>query len=171
MSLPCSAQALGLSWTQQHPHVPRSRRGLPKPGGQGSFKQREERGEPGNNPIGKGDGEAEGKARQATLGLGVSVPLPARIQRILSMVRADLKLPPCPCSLPVSLFPELGSSSSQGCCCPLVFLFPPGRSGRAGEAAGLPLLRAGIWDGEGITRGDGHVFVLYQLPRDHSGTG
>lgn len=51
------------------------------------------------------------------------------------------------------------------------FSIPSGKSGRAREEAGRLQLRAGIWVCEGITRRDGHVFGLYQLPRDHSGTG
>lgn len=59
------------------------------------------------------------------------------------MVRADVKLPLYPCSLPVSLFPELSSSSSQRCCCLLVFLFPPGRVGGQG---GSRVAAAPHWD-------------------------
>lgn len=118
----------------------------------GKFEKREERGEPGNSSTGKRDREAE--AEKARLGrAGGSMPLPAWIQRILSMVRADIKLLPYPCSLPVSLFPELSSSSSQGCCCLLVFLFPPGRVGGLGRRQGSCCSALGFGTARGLPAG------------------
>lgn len=97
--------------------------------------------------------------------------LPARIQRILSMVRADVKLPPCPCSPPLSLCCLAQLVQVPGLL-PAGFSILTGKSGRAREEAGrLLLLHSGIWACEGITRRDGHVFVLYQVPQDHSVTG
>lgn len=96
-------------------------------------------------------GRGESKASHGRA--GGSVPLPARIQRILSMVRADVKLPPYPCSLPVSLFPELGSSSSWGCRCLLVFLFPPGRVGGPGRRPGGRRSGLGFGTARGLPAG------------------
>lgn len=75
--------------------------------------------------------------------------LPARIQRILSMVRADVKLPPPPCSVPLSLSCLAQLLQVPGLL-PAGFSIPSGKSGRAREEAGRLLLPAGIW----VLRGD-----------------
>lgn len=72
--------------------------------------------------------------------MGRSVLLPARIQRILSMVRADVRILLCPCSPPLSPC-CLAQRVQVPALLPVGFPIPLGNSGRAREEAA-----AARWD-------------------------
>ena len=69
---------------------------------------------------------------------------------------------------PSVIVPPSSARPGPGAAARRSFCSPQGRVGGPGRRL-LP--HAGIWGCEGITRRDGHVFVLYQVPQDHSVTG
>lgn len=97
--------------------------------------------------------------------VGRSVLLPARIQRILSMVRADVKLLPCPCSPPLSSCCLAQLVQVPGLL-PAGFSIPSGKSGRAREEVGRLLLGAvGFGSARGLPGGMVMCLCCTRFPR------